>query len=333
VQVYILAAVVNAYLEIDAINHEFISGIITLTPESGKSVNEYYDYSYYCRIRGINCIQVNSYSFNSEDDRKKIEDLDVDLLLVLGWQRIIPKWLIEKCNIGAVGVHGSPWGITQGRGRSPQNWSLIMGCRSFSVSIFWIDVGADSGRIINSDTFEYTDTDTIETSYIKCALLVAQMINCLLESNICEKKGENQTGKAFYLPKRIADDGEIDWNRENYEIYNFIRALSKPYPGAFSRMNEKRIIFWRATPINVCGIYESKENGEVVKVFPNKKLLVKCKDGFLLIDEYEVEEEEPQEHVVFSSVDFKEQMKRIIERHYQSSSDEINPHIIHLLDE
>ena len=75
-----------------------------------------------------------------------------------------------------MGAHGSPLGITKGRGRSPQNWALILGLSTFYISIFKIDPGIDSGQIIETRSFTYSDFDDIKTSYYKVCLLTADMI-------------------------------------------------------------------------------------------------------------------------------------------------------------
>ncbi len=113
-------------------------------------IAEYYDYEQFCISQKIEYVTVDTYTLKSESDKKKLLGLDIDIIITSAWQRLIPEWLIDHCNIGAIGVHGSAVGISGGRGRSPQNWALIFGENKFFLSIFWIDTNIDNGEIIDT---------------------------------------------------------------------------------------------------------------------------------------------------------------------------------------
>ena len=292
-----------------------IEGIITLNNSVGiKKTKEYYDYSEVCRKYGIKYVDMETYDISADSDIEKINKLEIDLLIVVGWQRLIPKWLIQKCRCGVIGTHGSSEGITLGRGRSPQNWALLLGKRTFFISIFWIDDGVDSGKVIATEQFSLMETDDISISYTKVGMFVAKMILENLDNGrISAKEGTNQESDAFYLPQRKREDGKIDWNRKSNEIYNMVRALTKPYPGAFTCYEGEEYIIWRALPINVCHGYEEKKNGEVVCIL-DEIILVKCLDGLIAIQECSSREKIVC-GMVFESVNFKHQMQQIIDRH------------------
>jgi UDP-4-amino-4-deoxy-L-arabinose formyltransferase/UDP-glucuronic acid dehydrogenase (UDP-4-keto-hexauronic acid decarboxylating) len=273
---------------------------------------------------------VTSYALNADTDRKKIEDLEIDVLLVLGWQRLIPEWLINHCKICAIGAHGSPLGITEGRGRSPQNWALMMGWDVFHVSIFNIDNGIDSGEIIDSAEFEYSQWDDISTSYYKVSMLVSHLIiKNIINGNIAAKKAIAQAGTPFYLPQRLPADGHIDWNRKTKDIYNFIRALSKPYPGAFSLIEKRKITIHKVIPFSL-SIEGEYQNGQIVKVFNRKHFLVKTADHFILVTDFETDAN-IVEGDVLSSYSWRENMNTIIERHKVKHPDlKLNKSILNL---
>ena len=154
-----------------------VNGVIGLSDrEKSDSISGFNFLESYCKQRGLNFIEVSSYTLNDEKDKDVIENLDIDCLIVIGWQRLIPSWLIAHTKKLVIGFHGSPLGITKGRGRSPQNWSLILGCEEFYISIFQIDEGTDSGPVISTRKFVYTQYDDIKTSYYKVGLLTAEMI-------------------------------------------------------------------------------------------------------------------------------------------------------------
>lgn len=328
--IYILVTVVNGFTSTDIITDKIrIRGLITLNPTVGETVcNEYYDYTEFCEKKEIECIQIEDYGIKEGSDVRRIKGLDIDLLLVLGWQRLIPGWMIERCTIGAIGCHGSAWGIKAGRGRSPQNWALIAGIPEFYISIFWLDDSTDSGAVISTEKFEYSELDDVETSYMKCGILTAKMIISFIEGGAKRNEGIEQKGDAYYLPQRKPEDGEIDWSRNGNDIYNFVRALSHPYPGAYSMLNGKKIVIWRCRVIGTDALFRHKKCGEVILALPGDKIVVKCGDSLIYIDEYELMGTGGiSKGDVLSSADFSKQMEDIINRHYSKYDMKLNPDI------
>ena len=92
--------------------------------------------------------------------------------------------------------------------------------------------------------------------------------------------------KSSYYPKRTPDDGLVDWSKPVYEIYNFIRALTKPYPGAFTYVNSKKLNIWESQPFDSKIKYDN-EIGVIVEKFSTGHFVVKCKDGLLLVTDYD----------------------------------------------
>lgn len=213
-----------------------IQGLIGLSERQQTNAISGYRYlKGYCDDNNFSFIEMDNYSLSNPKDKEKLLSLDIDILIVAGWQRLIPKWLIEHCKICAIGSHGSAYGITGGRGRSPQNWALLTGRKEFYISIFKIDEGADSGQIIDTRKFVLSDLDDIKTSYYRTNWLIANMIvENVNKQKISGLSFQEQQGEPQYLPQRFPEDGEIDWSRMSHRIYNSVRALTKPYPGAFS---------------------------------------------------------------------------------------------------
>lgn len=315
--IYILNATLNGKLLSEILCRKLsVKGIITLN-ENGKSKTlEYYDYTEFCKERGIECIKLNTYNLSNDEDRNTVKMLNIDLIIVASWQRLLPSWLIEKCSIGIIGAHGSHEGITRGRGRSPQNWALMMGKTSFSISIFWIEEGTDNGAVIDTWEFEYTPTDNILSSYVKINLYKADMILKNIENGRIENKaGTIQDGQGYYLPQRKKEDGMIDWNRDAADINNMVRALTKPYPGAFTLYADVEFIIWSSQPIiiEVGYLYDSMPNGTVISIL-EESALIKCGKNLLLVSSC-TNFDRLYEGMVFESADYKKQMQTIIDRH------------------
>lgn len=302
-----------------------IKGIISLRDKT--STNEYFDYSGFAQEMKIDNIQVQDYSLRNGEDRKLLSELDIDVLIVVSWQRLLPAWLLKQCRIGAVGMHGSVKGISAGRGRSPQNWALIFGADSFTISVFWIDAEIDAGDILASKTFSYNVTDDISASYVKTQLAMVEMLKDAYETgSLMNRIGVKQSGEVGYLPQRTAEDGMIDWHRSAFEIYNFVRALSLPYPCAYTKIADKCVKIIRANYIESTLLEKiGYEPGEIIGDLQNEELLVKCGQGALQIMEYDCEAGvEIKSGLVFQSADFSEQMYKIIKRHIDKTGLEVS---------
>jgi methionyl-tRNA formyltransferase len=270
---------------------------------------------------GAEFVPVETYNLSLDADRERLLAHDVDILIVYGWQRLVPEWLLAHCGVGAIGSHGSAEGISGGRGRSPQNWALILGSEGFSSSIFFLDAGVDSGPVISSRRFCYEETDDIATSYAKSVLVTADMlVDSLSSPDLLESRRRQgaQGAEARYLPQRRPEDGAIDWTRSPSELRRFVAALTRPYPGAFSLLPSGRITVWRARPLTLEVLGASEPPGTILFRGHDESLVVRAGCGLLFIDEYQctgASTEALRPGTRLASVDFTRQMRTIVERH------------------
>ena len=115
-----------------------INGVIGLSDRVKKdNISDFHYQAKFCTDNNLKFIEIDSYGINKTADIDKLTEVEIDVLVVVGWQRLIPKWLINQCRKTVIGIHGSPFGITKGRGRSPQNWTLLLGYNSFYISILF----------------------------------------------------------------------------------------------------------------------------------------------------------------------------------------------------
>jgi methionyl-tRNA formyltransferase len=180
------------------------------------------------------------------------------------------------------------------RGSAPINWALIKGEEKTGNTLMWLNIGVDTGKIIDQHEFEINLYDSCKTLYEN----VAKSNKIMLERSLplIEKGGrigkpQKDNGEDILLRRR-PEDGLIDFNKSSFELYNFIRALTRPYPGAFFLYKDQKIIIWKAsysklfktskaTGVVVDNIYSFEENECAV--------LVSTKDGALIINEIETE--------------------------------------------
>lgn len=288
VRVFVLNAMASGIDTLNLIVNKIpIKGVIGLERSIGIKNSNYGDSEEWANRFGIPYISVKSYSLKDENENEYLRKMKIDILIVLGWQRLIPEWLIQQSRYGVIGLHGSPWGITKGRGRSPQNWAIILGEKKFELSAFLMRKGADDGPILATKTFSLDEADDIVSSYVKTSILYAQMIVEVVPKLTSGWKGEQQVGDPEYLPQRCWEDGQIDWQWDSVDITRQVRALTAPYPGAWTNYENDVIYLWRVQPINI-DFDEEAMAGTVLTVFPQiPAFLVKTGDGAILVRDWE----------------------------------------------
>jgi UDP-4-amino-4-deoxy-L-arabinose formyltransferase/UDP-glucuronic acid dehydrogenase (UDP-4-keto-hexauronic acid decarboxylating) len=234
-----------------------------------------------------------SYSLREKGDLDYIESInDSGVGFCIGWQRLIPQDLLERFSVGVFGMHGSSRNLPYGKGRSPMNWALIEGRKWFHTNLFKYQPGVDDGPIVDTYTFSINLCDTAETMHYKNTLAMCHLIKSNLEALVNGKKKTHPQsivdGESFY-PKRKPSDGIIDWRDDIYNIERLIRAVTKPFSGAFGFLEGKEIIIFRGsifyTDVEKHPFINSTF-GEILDVFPNNKFLVRCSGGVMIIHDY-----------------------------------------------
>lgn len=299
-----------------------ITEIVSIDPEmaSTHGVCGYASFADVADEHDIPIYYPSTYSMDDEDVAH-FRELDTDLLIVNGWQRLIPESVLKTATYGALGNHGSAFGLPKGRGRSPLNWSLIEDRDRFLLSVITLDPGADSGDIVTTRKFDITDHDTIETLYYKVTMCMKEM---LLEvvGPILREEQEYETQRedeATYYPKRNPEDGEIHWGNGTEEVYNLVRAVADPYPGAFTFADGERVMIWDARPFS-SDIEPMAEAGTIVEVFWTGDFVVATADGTLLVTEYETDSWEPTVGATFESRGDHDRVDSVEHQHNLTSS-------------
>jgi methionyl-tRNA formyltransferase len=222
---------------------------VTLTPSQAEKhgVSGYKDFTDLARKYDIPVYIPEKYSLKADRDIDFFKEQQFDLIIQGGWQRLFPDEILKKLSIGAIGAHGSPDYLPKGRGRSPMNWSLIEGKKRFIMHLFFIKPGVDDGDIFDTEIYDINEFDTIKTLYFKYSITIRDMLlrnlPKILDGTITIR---NQIGEPSYYKKRTPEDGLIDWeNMDVWQIYNFVRAQTKPYPGAFGFIDGIKYQVWR----------------------------------------------------------------------------------------
>jgi methionyl-tRNA formyltransferase len=193
---------------------------------------------------------IRTSKINDEIHINAIQKIAPDLIIVCGWQRLISQEILDIPRLGTVGFHSSL--LPKYRGRAPVNWAMIMGEKETGITMFYLNSEADTGDIIAQESFHILLDDDCHAVYKKSAKAGANLIKSYLPLIAIEKgpRIHNPSKNFPAYPKRTPEDGLIDFNRSALDIYNFVRALTKPYPGAyFFDKNGQKIIVWKLSII------------------------------------------------------------------------------------
>ena len=295
-----------------------ITGIIGLSPNKyTKNKQEFLHSQYLVEKYSLDYVEINAYGKFTQHELRVLAAKKIDILIVAGWQRLIPQELIDSVRISTVGIHGSDQGIEKGRGRSPQNWALLLEAEKFLISIFQITQGIDNGKIINSKRFNLSPLDDIYSCHIKVAFNTVDMIEEFLnEPEIQLINASCQSDDSEYFPKRIPEDGLIDWNQEIAFLEKFVSALTKPYPGAFAYIHETKIFIWRLREIQVFDNLEVRSTAKLLHILDGSKLIIQTPKGICLVDDFSIDD---TNQLVLGcelrGTSLKTQLKKISDRH------------------
>ncbi len=237
---------------------------------------------------GIPVFEADSYFLTDEKTRNFMEGNEFEIAVSMGWQRLIPKYVLDKFEYGVYGFHGNCGYLPFGRGRSPLNWSIILGDTRFNLNLFRYDENADSPNVFATEMFSITVHDDIRTAQYKNMIcsknLIRKLLKAYKEKNIVIKKGSKDYDSWYH--KRTAADGKIDFKGRTRDLYNLIRGVAAPFPGAFALCGGEKVIIWEARPFDEMIDFSGYQPGEVVDVFDGKPI-VRTVDGSLLVDRYE----------------------------------------------
>ncbi|WP_256289026.1 methionyl-tRNA formyltransferase [Halobellus inordinatus] len=227
---------------------------------------------------------------NESETREFIDSAAPDLGLCCGWTQIVSEDILDVPTDGFVGIHASD--LPKGKGGAPVNWQLILD-NHVGVSLFYFVPEVDHGDIIAQERLEIEPRDDIETLYNKvtdtsCRLL-DEALPALRDGTV---EASPQTyAEATYLPQRTPDDGLVDWSRPATFIHDWVRALTRPYPGAFTFFEGEQVLLWSTAMVE--GETKSVHPGEILAIDDGRGVLVGTGDGAVRLERVQVDGHPP----------------------------------------
>ncbi|MDA3832942.1 MAG: formyltransferase family protein [Spirochaetales bacterium] len=213
-----------------------------------------------------------------------LRDLQPDVIYCFGWSYLLGKDILQIPRLGVVGYH--PAALPKNRGRHPIIWALALDLHETASTFFFMDEGADSGDILNQVTVAITSEDNASTLYgrlIDTAKSQVSIFTRQLAHNDFTRVKQDHACKNYWR-KRSKADGLIDWRMSAENIYNLVRALTKPYIGAHCIYREAEIKVWGCETLCLHGKFNNIEPGKVLDVANNRITVKSGHDAVVLID-------------------------------------------------
>lgn len=233
----------------------------------------------FCRMNKIPCFEGNPRNGNS---KFFLDTKSCDVLISINYLFLIEQNIIDIPKILAFNIHGSL--LPKYRGRTPHVWSIINNEKMTGITAHIIDSGCDTGDVLEQVQIEIDANDTGATILKKFEMhyfpLVVKVLNKIKDYKLLRYPQDNS--KATFFGKRTPDDGLINWSWQRERIYNWVRAQSYPYPGAFTfYLREKVIIDW--IEFDDYGFDYSLPNGTIVTINP---IRIKTPNGLVKISKF-----------------------------------------------
>ncbi len=227
---------------------------------------------------------------NSPDTVAEVREVEPDLIFIVGWSQLVLDEFIGLARHGVFGMH--PTLLPKHRGRAAIPWAILSGLAKTGVTLFEIvDGTADSGPIVGQMEVTLAPDETATTLYERITEahveLVRQFVPKLLDGSA--PRVEQDTRRASAWPKRTPTDGIIDWDTRAPYLYDWVRAQTRPYPGAFTYLGDEKVVVWRARPVEL----EEEAPAGTVVAHEVEGVVVACGEGALVLEEVEGVAEPP----------------------------------------
>ena len=225
----------------------------------------------------VQIIRTNS-NTKIEQQVKKIKP---DAVIICSYNKILPASLLKltKC----VNVHHGD--LPRWRGRANLNWAIITGRSTVGVTIHEAIPDLDAGSIYVQKKIVISRDETIATLYEKVNRFVEKNLSKVTKKVLAGFAGKPQKGKSTYCCTRLPEDGYIDWNQPSLQIDRLIRALTKPFPGAFTFYKDRKLLIWNSEIPKKPRMYEGRISGRVICFHKNIGVEVLTKDSSIIIKE------------------------------------------------
>lgn len=210
---------------------------------------------------------------------QRIKKMNPDILFSFYYRQMVKPAVLDIPHAGCLNLHGSL--LPKYRGRCPVNWVLVNGETETGVTLHHMTAQPDAGDIVGRKKVAISDDDTAASLHEKLARASRELLDEILPQikvGTAPRTPQDARQATYYGGRRPAD-GEIDWTKQSLQIRNLVRAVTRPYPGAFSHLGDKKCLFWAVSTVP-SGANKSPP-GTIISTNP---LVIACGDGAVRID-------------------------------------------------
>ncbi len=210
---------------------------------------------------------------------ERIRALRPDILFSFYYRKMLKPALLEIPASGCYNLHGSL--LPKYRGKCPINWVLVNGEKETGVTLHHMTAKPDDGDIVDQERILIDDQDTAQSLHHKAAAAAEVLLDRVLpalKSGTAPRRRQ-EAGEATYFGGRGPADGEIDWHRSATAVRNLVRAVTRPYPGAFSFVGDRKCFFWQVTVLPQTAL--GKKPGVILSRSP---LVIACGEGAIQVE-------------------------------------------------
>lgn len=282
-----MKAVVFAYHNMGAIGIEKLLGHgfsipLVFTHQDSATENIWFQsVSDLCSRLGINAITPDNP--NTTEWIHTIKEIAPDFIFSFYYRHMISTAILSIPRYGSYNLHSSM--LPKYRGRCPVNWVIIKGETNTGVSLHEMVEKPDAGAIVCQKQVEIDMADTALTLFHKLEEAAGAMLDeCLptMRTGYFDKTHQDLS-LGSYFGGRKPEDGRIDWTKSAREIYNLIRGVTRPYPGAFGYFHDTPVLFWQAAFSEDI----SAKAGRII--IHERDVLIACGQGCIVPHEIEVD--------------------------------------------
>jgi methionyl-tRNA formyltransferase len=219
---------------------------------------------------------------NALETLNAVRRLEPELMFVVGWSQLVHDPFIATAREGVFGMH--PTLLPRHRGRAPIPWAILSGLARTGVTLFEIvDSTADSGAVVGQVVVDISDDETATTLFERIAQAHVELVRVLVPQLIAgtAPRVPQDPSRASAWPRRAPADGIIDWETRAPYLYDWVRAQTRPYPGAFTFLGDEKVIVWGARAVD---LNEAAPAGTIVELGPAGPV-VACGEGGLVLED------------------------------------------------
>ncbi|HEV3228203.1 MAG TPA: methionyl-tRNA formyltransferase [Solirubrobacteraceae bacterium] len=212
--------------------------------EDRAGASGYADLGPVCERYGVDLVRAAK--VNDDALVARITAIAPAIVWVIGWSQLIRRPLLEVPEHGCVGIH--PTDLPDGRGRAPIPWTILKGYARTACTMFFLTEGVDDGDVIGKVHFDVSPREDAGSLYAKHRSAHVDLVRVHARDLLGGRavRYPQDHARATEWPVRRPEDGRIDWSQPADRVDRLVRAVTRPFPGAFSESANGRVTIWRA---------------------------------------------------------------------------------------